>query len=138
LVSLARFIDHARGSVSARACKNGNQKCRFYDDCGYQRQRRQQPDVWIVPHQLLLRPLPSFIKVDALAIDEAFWGVALRGIDQPQSLPLRWLIEDRHIPRDVAGTADLMDISRCIYDGVDAGAVRLHPRQSRARCRQFR
>lgn len=49
----AGLINEALGSVSPRACKHGEQQCRRYEICGYQRQRRQQPKVWIVPQQLL-------------------------------------------------------------------------------------
>jgi hypothetical protein len=57
------LITEALGSVSARACQRRDKQCQFFDACGYQRQRLQRPDLWIVAHQCLFRAKPSFIPV---------------------------------------------------------------------------
>jgi hypothetical protein len=120
----ARLIEDALGDVSAHACQHGDQVCEFYAGCGYQRQRRQRPDLWIVPHQLLFRDRPDFIPEPAsLAIDESFWGAALHGIDDVRKISLSDLVEVREIViatggaihRDASRTADLLDVSARVF-----------------------
>jgi hypothetical protein len=123
------LVNDALGSVSPRACKHGDKHCKFYDICGYQRQRRQRPELWIVPHQLLFLPRPSFIpQPDALAIDESFSDAALNGLENPIKVWLRALVEeDRHVRRSIFGTADLVDISRRVHSALQregAGRIR--------------
>ncbi len=124
----AEIITSALAPVSSRACKHRDRECEFFATCGYQRQRQQRPDVWVVPHQLLFRAKPGFIPTPAaLAIDECFWGAALHGVDRPVRVWLRALVGDRSIPRDPANTADLIDISRAVHDaikGEDIGRIR--------------
>jgi putative DNA primase/helicase len=110
------LIGEALGSVSTSACKNRDNKCPAFEMCGYQRQRLQQPDVWVIPHQLLFHERPDFILAPAaLGIDESLWGASLRGLDKPVKLWLRSLVEDRYVPGDIPGTADLVEISGRIH-----------------------
>jgi hypothetical protein len=46
------LLESALAAVGPHACKRGDEQCEFFDRCGYQRQRRQRPDIWVVPHQL--------------------------------------------------------------------------------------
>jgi hypothetical protein len=79
-----KLIEEALGSVTPCACKYKDKECEFFRLCGYQKQRQQNPDIWLVPHQLLFRERPSFIpKPDSLVIDEAFWSAALHGDERP-------------------------------------------------------
>ena len=55
-------IENALGDPSAHACKHKDKECEFFRICGYQKQRREKPQVWLIPHQLLFRYKPSFIK----------------------------------------------------------------------------
>jgi putative DNA primase/helicase len=107
------LITEALGNVAKRACKHKDNECEFYRVCGYQRQRLQRPDLWIGPHQLLFRRRPSFIpEPDSLAIDEAFWGAALHGDEQPYKLWLGAISGHREVTgAGRATTADLMAIS---------------------------
>jgi putative DNA primase/helicase len=120
----ATMISDALGSIAPRACKYQEAECEFYTHCGYQRQRRAGPGIWIVPHQLLFRARPSFIpEPDSLAIDEAFWSAALHGVERPYKLRLSAVGEHREIysagplgaVRDVAATADLLEISHRVH-----------------------
>jgi hypothetical protein len=120
----ATIISDALNSVAPHACKFKEAECASYRLCGYQRQRTAGPDIWIVPHQLLFRVRPSFIPhPDSLAIDEAFWSAALHGVDQPYKLWLSAVDEHREIysagalgaVRDVAATADLLEISHRVH-----------------------
>jgi putative DNA primase/helicase len=116
----AELITGALAPVSSRACKHRDRECQHYTSCGYQRQREQQPDVWVIPHQLLFRAKPGFIpKPDAIGIDESFWSAALHGVDRHVTLWLRALLGDRNVPRDPASTADLIEISRTVHNALN-------------------
>jgi hypothetical protein len=119
----AKLILDALSDVSSHACKHKDQVCEFYERCGYQRQCRQRPDIWITPHQLLYRKRPDFIPQPAsLTIDESFWSAALHGIYEPRKVWLRELADMREIftsgssaYRDASKTADLMEISTRVF-----------------------
>jgi hypothetical protein len=120
----AKLIEEALGDVSVHACQHGDQICEFFASCGYQRQRRQRPNVWIVPHHLLFHKRPDFIaEPDSLAIDEAFWGAPLHGIDEARKLWLSDLVAVRDVAisncpsshGDACRTADLLDISTRVF-----------------------
>jgi hypothetical protein len=120
----AKLIEDALGDVSTHACQHGDHICEFYTSCGHQRQRRQRPSVWIVPHHLLFHNRPDFIpEPDSLTIDEAFWGAALHGTDETRKLWLTDLVEIRAIAisstassyGDGSKTADLLDISTRVF-----------------------
>jgi putative DNA primase/helicase len=135
-IERATLITDALGAVAPRACKHKDKECDFYRVCGYQWQRQQRPDIWIVPHQLLFRERPSFIpKPDSVVIDEAFWGAALHGVERPYRLLLSAISENREIyiagrvgqVRDSSATADLMAISarvRRALEVEEAGHIR--------------
>jgi putative DNA primase/helicase len=127
-IGRVELIEGALASAAAHACRYRDRECEFYHTCGYQRQRAAEPDVWVVPHQLLFRRRPSFIpQPSALAIDEAFWSAGLRGIDTPYRVSLDALIGDRSIPGSVGDTADLVEVSRAVHGalaGEPEGRVR--------------
>ena len=117
---------HRRTPAKAR-----QDECEFFNVCGYQRQREQQPDVWIVPHQLLFRQRPAFIKCDALAIDESFHDAALHGIDNAVELDIDLLIRRPQDPERHATDARLVAISRRVHAVLEAQP---EGRLSRERC----
>ena len=111
-------IQEALGDVSRYACKRGEKKCQFFDICGYQRQQRHRPQVSVFAHHMLFHERPDFIaQPDALAIDESFWNAGLRGQNpmKPEKLWLCLLQDDRHVPDDIAGTADLVATSDRVH-----------------------
>jgi len=111
-----QLIQEALGPVSTHACKSGDKQCPFFESCGYQRQRLERPDMWLIPHQLLFYQRPDFIpNPAALGVDESFWNASLRGFQPTVKLWLRSLAEQRYVPRDIPGTADLIEISRRVY-----------------------
>jgi putative DNA primase/helicase len=127
-IERAMLITEALGAVTPRACKKKDKECGFYHVCGYQRQRQQRPDIWIVPHQLLFRERPSFIsEPDSVVIDEAFWGAALHGVERPYRLLLSAINQHREIyiagrgrqVRDSSATADLMAVSARVYRALE-------------------
>ena len=132
----AMLITDALGAVTPRACKYKDKVCDFYHVCGYQRQRQQRPDIWIVPHQLLFRKRPSFIsEPDSVVIDEAFWGAALHGVERPYRLLLSAISQHREIyisgrvgqVPDSSATADLMAVSTRVHRALEiegAGRIR--------------
>lgn len=115
-----KLIEEAGGRVSSDACRYQSPveyfQCKFYDTCGYQRQRRAKPDIWIIPHQLLFKMRREFIpEPDLLVIDEAFWGATLHGTDRPYKVPVADLLAVRDVPLFPSLTADLLAISRKVH-----------------------
>ena len=51
--------------------------CRFYATCSYQQQFEEEPDVWVIAHQLLFSPQAALGEVEGVFIDEAFWQAGL-------------------------------------------------------------
>ena len=70
-------------------------QCKFFEVCGYQRQRKQSADVWLMAHETLFLAKPKEIAEPALVIvDEAPWKAALRGHVRPVCLSLDTLRDD--------------------------------------------
>ncbi|GJD98104.1 bifunctional DNA primase/polymerase [Methylobacterium isbiliense] len=76
------------GAVCAKKGRPGERLlCPAHDRCGHIRQRAATPDVWVVPHALLFSARPSMIlRLDALVIDESFFGGAIP--DKPAAVVL--------------------------------------------------
>jgi hypothetical protein len=123
------LIDLALAPIDQKACKTKDHECQFYQTCGYQRQKKLKPKVWIVTHQLLFYERPDFIPDHLqLAIEEAFHGQSLRGVDKPYSITLQELRKHRPIytdsgQLDAGATADLRDFSDRIANAIAAGGL---------------
>lgn len=88
-----KAIRGALGDEEKHGCKSGKRECQFYRQCGFQRQKKDPPKLWIVAHQLAYRNLPKFIdSPDVVIIDEAFHDA---GNDRDLKFHIHWLIENR-------------------------------------------
>ena len=68
--------------IPTTCCKSKKVKCRFFDECGYQRQMPDEPvDVWIVAADMLFHTQDVFGEPAAVIIDEAIWRKGIRGIE---------------------------------------------------------
>jgi putative DNA primase/helicase len=68
--------------IPTTCCKSKKVKCRFFDECGYQRQMPNEPvDVWIVAADMLFHTQDVFGEPAAVIIDEAIWRKGIRGIE---------------------------------------------------------
>jgi hypothetical protein len=68
--------------IPTTCCKSKKMKCRFFDECGYQRQMRgERADVWIVAGDMLFHTQDVFGEPAAVIIDEAIWRKGIRGIE---------------------------------------------------------
>jgi putative DNA primase/helicase len=76
--------------AQSTCCWSRKGQCQFFDHCGYQAQRRERHDVWIVAHELLVSKRPDAIGEPAFIFaDESFWEAGLQGISGiPIKLPL--------------------------------------------------
>ena len=117
-----REIESALGNPAFHACKNPRGQCAHFNDCGYQKQRQQQPDLWIIPAQLLSRERPTFIQCDVVVFIGAFHNAMLhgvdrmRGVDKPVEITLAMLIEgDRKVPDNDKATEALVDVSQGVH-----------------------
>jgi putative DNA primase/helicase len=128
------LITKAHLSVQDHACRRSADKtCPSFHLCAYQRQRREKPDLWIVPHQLLFQERPDFIRQPAaLAIDESFWNAALRGLQPAVRVWLRSLADKRSVPGSAGDTADLLEISQRVHAVLIKEQSRRGTRSSRA------
>jgi hypothetical protein len=68
--------------VQETCCKKGKIKCRFFDDCAFQRQRERakMADVVFAPQELMFYSLDGFGKdtFGLVMIDEGFWQKGIR------------------------------------------------------------
>jgi hypothetical protein len=86
-------IGGALGEPDIDACKSSKGICDHHAVCGYQRQKRNPPQIWIVAHQCMFLTLPPFIpKPDVVIVDEAFYKAA---IDKDLKMHVDWLINAR-------------------------------------------
>jgi hypothetical protein len=86
-------IMSALGDVNSLACKSDQGICEDYFICGYQRQQKDPPEVWLVAHECLFFDLPSFIpRPDIVIIDERFDDAA---IEKEVTLDINLLVHNR-------------------------------------------
>ena len=75
-----REVQKVGGDAQTLVCANGDKKCPFFDQCGYQRQRQQTGNVWLVSHAALFNIKPSFVPEPKLRVlDENFTKVGVVG-----------------------------------------------------------
>jgi putative DNA primase/helicase len=68
--------------VDRSCCKSSDAICPFYDQCGFQRQKKQRADLWFLAHEYLFSQKPRTVGVPAvLIVDEAVWKAGLFGTD---------------------------------------------------------
>ncbi len=95
-----RLAESLGEPIESSACAGrdpqGNEvRCKFYGECGYQRQKRAKPRVWIAAHEMLAHPQEAYGEVAAVVIDEGFWQSAIRQptdgitVDELRHAPLR-------------------------------------------------
>ncbi|WP_167858773.1 hypothetical protein, partial [Methylobacterium nonmethylotrophicum] len=71
-------------TVQKACCKNKNTKngvtylCPFFSAFSYQAQLREDPEVWIVAHQMLFQGQSALGKVEMVVVDESFWQTGVR------------------------------------------------------------
>jgi putative DNA primase/helicase len=70
--------------VNTACCKNKHQQCKFFHECGYQRQLAdgEQPNVWLAAHNMLFHPQKLFSEAAGIVIDETYYGRGLRGFSK--------------------------------------------------------
>jgi hypothetical protein len=72
------------GATVSKACCEGKNpegekvRCNSYSQCGYQRQKKEKPQVWIIGHEMLHRDLAYLGKISFVFIDESFWQSGIR------------------------------------------------------------
>jgi phage/plasmid primase-like uncharacterized protein len=68
--------------VGPNLCESGDKRCRLFDECAYQAQRRSGPGIYIMAHDLLALPAPA-PKPDLLVVDESHHARLLGEIQFP-------------------------------------------------------
>jgi hypothetical protein len=93
-------------NVTETCCRYKEQRCRYFDRCGYQRQmpdEGEKVDVWIVASDTLFHTQEVFGEPVAVIIDEAIWRKGLRGVEELEwSVPISSLISPQLAGRGAA------------------------------------
>jgi hypothetical protein len=107
--------------VSAdKLCKRGRGKkavrCPFFEQCGYQRQRKIEANIWLAAHECMVHEMPAaFGKVGRVLIDESPLDAFMLGVDNSDEarLPLDAL---RTLPqKEFVGRAELVKGRRALH-----------------------
>ena len=114
--------------VQTSVCKFKGRKCRFFDQCAYQKQRKRKAALWIGAHELLIARRPSTIKKPAfILVDEDFEESFLIGVEGKPTLVNHdtlmrepWAVDRETGRYDDSKTADLraelMPMRRAVAD----------------------
>lgn len=88
--------------------------CQFHNQCGYQLQADETPDLWFAAHELIYSQKPkAFGTVAFLVVDEAAWQDGLEGVSgRGITLSLESLRPNVSVPGDRQGidTARIRDV----------------------------
>ena len=71
--------------IEETCCKKSDKRCYFFTRCEYQQQipeEGDQPQVWIVAHNMLFHYQRVFGNPVAVIIDESFWKAGLQGLQE--------------------------------------------------------
>jgi putative DNA primase/helicase len=80
-IETVKSVQNVGGDPQSLVCIKGEKKCPYFDVCGYQKQRKQTGQIWIVAHHALFTQKPEVIPKPSLCvIDESFIDAGLRGI----------------------------------------------------------
>ena len=80
-IETVKSVQNVGGDPQSLVCIKGEKKCPYFDVCGYQKQRQQTGQIWIVAHHALFTQKPEVIPKPSLCvIDESFVDAGLRGI----------------------------------------------------------
>jgi putative DNA primase/helicase len=113
--------------VQSAACRRidtsmSRHQCPAFDRCGYQRQRRQRADLWLVPHETLFIRKPEAIgDLAALVVDESVWQSGLVGVgDDRLTLTLDELACDAAVPGSALDSERLAFLRNRLRDALCA------------------
>jgi putative DNA primase/helicase len=115
----AEEVELALLNVEHALCKQGRGdkviKCRFYDRCGYQRQKLIEANIWFAAHECMVHEMPKTLgKVTLVMVDESPLDAFMFGIDRNDQKILG-LDTLKHAPDD----AQLLDARATLYRGLD-------------------
>ena len=108
-IDAVKDVQLAGGDPQKLVCINGDKKCAFAEVCGYQKQRLQKGQIWIVAHQALFTQKPETIPVPSLVIiDESFHNAGLRGTTGHPMMVTPYQLDQPPVSKyGVGPTADL-------------------------------
>lgn len=121
----AAAVQKAHGDVRSTLCRQGNDRCAFFEICGHNRQRAARADIWIVQHANLWQAKPAMIEAAALVIDEDPTNGAFGGFGAPVRLALDELAMPLTIRMEPGETADLAELSGRVASALRAGGDRV-------------
>jgi len=108
-IDAVKDVQLVGGNPQELVCVNGDKKCAFADVCGYQRQRQQSGQIWIVTHQALFTQKPEAIPTPSLVIiDESFHSAGIGGTSGHPVIVTDHQIKRAPTVSNVFKSADLM------------------------------
>jgi Bifunctional DNA primase/polymerase, N-terminal/Primase C terminal 2 (PriCT-2) len=116
-------------SISSTCCSDGEHECLFKDRCGYYRQQPEdgdQPDVWIIAHDLLFYAQDALGEPVAVIIDESFWQKGIRGLE----LESKWSIAIDSISNCSEPPKDFATLKALGIDAFELGQLRFQLAQA--------
>lgn len=130
--SVQLAVDHGI-PVSESCCKGKTPKgdivqCPFFDTCSYQSQLKGEPEVWVIPNQLLFQAQKALGTPRCVVIDESFWQSGLHLFDKVLELDEMYLPVDPPAGGSTFAAEELGDLRRKLAQALrsqhDAGGVR--------------
>jgi len=111
------------GHIATTCCKRGKRECAMKSRCGYWGQipeEGDEPQVWIVAHDMLFFAQKALGKPLAVFIDESMWDKGIRGLD-PES---RWNVALDSISTRKKPPADLTTLKKLGLDAFELEQLR--------------
>src|SRR5262249_73648 len=83
-----RLAQSCGAEIGATCCAHKRQRCRFFEQCGYQRQLhdREDVEVWIVATDTLFHVHKALGEPIAAIVDEELWQKGVRGVEDNWSV----------------------------------------------------
>jgi hypothetical protein len=121
----ARAAAAAVGASSKDVCGTADSavRCKHFDVCGVNRQRAEQPDVWVITHGMAFTAWQDFLpKPDLLIFDESFIDAAM---GESVTIPLSALLTNTTVRGangavDEAQTSELQKRRAALYAALSA------------------
>ncbi len=118
----------ALADIQSNVCRQRNpdgttkRQCRFFDECGYQKQGSRRADVWFAAHEVIFQPKPAAMGTPAFTIvDESAWQDGLIGIGADERiLSLDTLAEDASVPDAPIATERLRFLRQRMVDALSS------------------
>lgn len=107
-----RLMQAVGGNVQSQVCKGDKGECPHFQTCGYQQQRLQNAEFWVVAQTSLFNKKPAGVPdTSFLIVDEDFWQAGLTATSKISGL-------------DIDGESHLANAAKAVDALLDSRAAR--------------